>query len=308
MNKNDKILILGASGMVGKSLVNTLIKQGFNSIYVPTSKQLNLKLKSDVDEYLRSGFDYVFFVAAKVGGIMANIAYPATFGYDNALMELNVIHSCYENKVKKMLFMGSSCIYPRNCPQPMKEEYLLSGALESTNEMYSLAKIMGLKLCQSYNTQYKTNFISCMPSNLYGPDDNFDPESSHVMAAMIRKFHLAKLYDYPFTTCFGSGQACREFLYVADVADACIFLMDNYNDSQHINVGMGTDISIYDLAHLVAKIVGYTGEIQWDTSKPDGMPRKVVDTTKINNLGWKAQVSLEDGIAQTYKWFLEEEQ
>ncbi len=307
MEKDSKILILGANGMVGKSLYNKLINDGYDPDHIsrPSSCDVNLTNQERVNEYMsRSKFDYVFFLAAKVGGIMANIKSPAEFGYDNTMMELNVIHAAYKSNVKKLLFMGSSCIYPRECQQPMKEEYLLNGPVEPTNEMYALAKIMGLKLCESYNKQYGTQFISCMPSNIYGPNDNFDLQSSHVMSAMIQKFYKARCANDPTVTCFGTGNVYREFIHVFDVADACVFLMDNYKENSHINVGTGKDITIRGLAHLVSIITDYQGKTLWDASKPDGMPRKVVDVSKINALGWKSKIDLEDGIRQTYNWYI----
>jgi GDP-L-fucose synthase len=306
MNLDSRILILGANGMVGKAVETNLRRKGYTTIMNPRSANLNLLDQLHVNDYMKCcKFDYVFFFAAKVGGIFANIKSPAQFGYENAMMECNVIHAAHESKVKKVLFMGSSCIYPRDCPQPMKEEYLLTGKLEPTNEMYALAKILGLKLCESYNKQYNsTQFISCMPCNIYGEHDNFG-ESSHVMAALIERFHDAKEDNLPSVTCMGTGSAKREFINAKDVADACLFLMDNYTENTHINLGVGEEISIYDLSHLIAKVVGYTGQILWDTSKPDGMPRKVLDVTKINQLGWKSKISLEDGIKDAHKWFVE---
>lgn len=300
-----KVLILGANGMVGKSLVKKIPKDC--ALFIPASLNLNLLDQHATTDYICAVQpDYVFMLAAKVGGILANISQPAKFGYDNAMMELNVINACKLANVKKMLFMGSSCIYPRECPQPMKEEYLLTGPLEPTNEMYALAKIMGLKLCESYNKQYGTRFISCMPCNIYGENDNFDPKTSHVMSAMIRKFHEAKEENASVVTCFGTGNARREFIHVSDVVDACMFLMEHYEENQHINVGVGTDVSIYELAHMVADIVGFEGTIEWDTSRPDGMPRKVLDVSRINKLGWHAKISLENGIRETYNWYLKE--
>lgn len=302
---NSKVLILGANGMVGKSLIKKIPTSA--SLFIPASVNLNLLDQIHTTDYICAlQPDYVFMLAAKVGGIMANIAQPAKFGYDNAMMELNVINACKLANVKKMLFMGSSCIYPRECPQPMKEEYLLTGPVEPTNEMYALAKIMGLKLCEAYNKQYGTKFISCMPCNIYGENDNFDPKTSHVMSAMIRKFHEAKEENAASVTCFGTGSVRREFLHVSDVTDACIFLMNNYEENKHINVGAGVDVSIYELAHIVADIVGYDGKIEWDTTRPDGMPRKVLDVSRINKLGWSAKISLENGIRETYNWYLKE--
>lgn len=305
MNHTDKILVLGANGMVGRSLVSLLKSSGYENISTPRSINLNLLESNYVADYFEwTKPDFVFFLSAKVGGIQANIKNPATFGYDNGLMAMNVLEAAKNSKVKKLLYMGSSCIYPKECPQPMKEEYLLTGTLEPTNQMYSLAKIFGLKMCESYRQQYGCNFISCMPSNIYGPNDHFD-ENSHVMSALLDRFHQAKVDGKDEVICFGTGVACREFTYVDDVSQACVFLMNNYNDPGHINVGAGSDISIRDLATLIASIVGYTGKIGFDSSKPDGMLRKIVDTTKINKLGWNATISLEDGIKKTYQWYLE---
>jgi GDP-L-fucose synthase len=307
MNKDSKILILGANGMVGKTLCSKLKEHEHFNLFTPRSLNLNLLDGNATLDYIKLiEPDYVFMLAAKVGGIMANISQPATFGFDNAMMSLNVINACKEANVKKMLFMGSSCIYPRECKQPMKEEYLLTGPVEPTNEMYALAKIFSLKLCDSYHKQYGSNFISCMPCNIYGENDNFDLKTSHVMSALIKKFHDAKVDGNKSVTVFGTGNARREFIHVEDVANACLFLMDQYNDSSHINVGLGTDITIYELAHLIKAIVGFDGEVIFDTSRPDGMPQKVLDVSKINQLGWSAKIGLVDGIKRTYKWFLKE--
>jgi len=306
MEKDAKILILGANGMVGKCLTHRLKNDGYTDVFTPQSLNLDLRNQQytlDYFEMIKS--DYTIMAAARVGGIFANINSPATFGYDNLMMELNVIEAARQSGVKKLLFVASSCAYPRDCPQPMKEDFLLCGKPESTNEMYSIAKITGIKLCQSYRKQYAKNFISCLPCNLYGPEDNFNPDTSHVLSALVQRFHYAKIDNLPFVTCFGTGQAKREFLFVEDVVDALLFLMDNYNNEEHINVGCGNDISIYDLAYKIASIVGYTGGIQFDATKPDGMPRKVLDVSKMTNLGWTAKKTLDDGIKDTYKWFLE---
>jgi len=306
MHKTSNILVLGGNGMVGKTLISKLKSQGYENVYSPRSSHLNLLEQKEVREVFATiEPSHIFFLAAKVGGIMANISSPAVFGYENLMMQNNVIQSAHEMKVKKLLFMGSSCIYPRECPQPMKEEYLLTGPVEPTNEMYALAKIAGLKLCAAYKKQYNDNFISCMPCNLYGQNDNFDLKTSHVMSGLIRKFHEAKIEKKEFVQCLGTGSARREFLHVEDVADACIFLMHNYDNSEHINVGSGTDCTIKELSETIKRIVGYTGEIHWDSSRPDGMPRKIMDVTKLANLGWKSKISLEDGIIKTYNWFKE---
>ncbi len=306
MNKKDRILVLGANGMVGRSLVTKLKSLKYTDIHTPPSSQLDLRDQVAT----RSHFnyfkpEYVFFLSAKVGGIMANIQEPATFAIDNLNMQNNVISSAHDIGVKKLLFIGSTCIYPANCPQPIKEEYLMTGPVEETNFAYAVAKIAGLKLCQAYRRQYKDNFISVMPCNLYGPHDNFDPVRSHVMSAMIRRFVEAKKNDVAAVTCFGDGSAMREFLYVDDAADGMLHLMLNYNEEQHINLGTGLDCTIKELAETVARVVGYTGDILWDTSKPNGMLRKVTDATRLHAAGWHHKVSLEDGIRKTYNWYTE---
>jgi GDP-L-fucose synthase len=306
MEKSAKILILGSNGMVGKRITQRLKNDGYTDVFTPQSLNLDLRNQQYTLDYFEMVEpDYTIMAAARVGGIFANINSPATFGYDNLMMELNVIEAARQSGVKKLLFVASSCAYPRDCPQPMKEDFLLCGKPESTNEMYSIAKITGIKLCQAYRKQYAKNFISCLPCNLYGPGDNFNPDTSHVLSALVQRFHYAKIDNLPFVMCFGTGQAKREFLFVEDVVDALLFLMDNYNDEEHINVGCGNDISIYDLAYKIASIVGYTGGIQFDATKPDGMPRKVLDVSKMTNLGWTAKKTLDDGIKDTYKWFLE---
>jgi GDP-L-fucose synthase len=301
-----KILVLGGSGLVGKQLISELSQDKNCHVLAPRSRVLNLKEQKRVYDYMTYVRpDEIYFLSAKVGGMFSNMKYPADYGYDNGIMILNVLDSCKEIKNLKLLFMGSSCIYPRLCPQPMKEEYLLTGSLEPTNEMYALAKIYGVKMCEYYNKQYGTNYISCMPCNIYGPNDHFDLNSSHVISALLNKFHFAKETKQKEVICFGTGSAKREFIYVSDVATACIHLMKNYKENTHINVGTGEDISIFDLANLIKKIVGYNGEIVWDTSKPDGMPRKVLDISKIKNTGWEASIKLEDGLKKTYEWYKE---
>lgn len=305
MDKNSNIVVFGSSGLVGSSILRRLKTDGYKNVYAPNRNSVNLAIKHQVIEYLHDcGAEYVFLCAAKVGGIMANMKYPAEFGYENGIINLNVIDSCHITNVKKLLFLGSSCIYPRECPQPMKEEYLLSGPFEPTNELYALAKTFGLKLCEAYNKQYNDNFISCQPCNIYGVGDHFDTENSHVVSALISKFHKAKIENSPTVTAWGTGSAKRELLYVDDCADACLFLMNSYDKKEFINVGTGDDLTIRELTYLIAKVVGYTGEIIWDTSKPDGMPRKVMDVSKINNLGWKYKTSLEEGLIKTYNWYL----
>lgn len=304
MKKNSKIYIAGHRGLVGSAIARALEKEGFTNLIFRTHKELDLTDQAAVAEFFaHEKPEYVFLAAAKVGGIMANKTHPAEFIYNNLTIQTNVIHSSYINNVKKLLFLGSSCIYPRNCPQPMKEEHLLTGELEPTNKAYSLAKIAGIVMCQSYNEQYGTNFISLMPANVYGPNDNFDSENAHVMAAVIKKFHQAKTGNKPQVVMWGTGGAMREFLHVDDLADACLFLMGNYNDSPIINVGTGEDLTIKELAEKVKNVIGYKGEIVWDTAKPDGIPRKLVDTTKIHSLGWKHSTTLDNGIVSTYEWF-----
>jgi GDP-L-fucose synthase len=283
-----------------------LKKEGYNNLVYRTSSELDLRRQEKVEEFFEEEKpDYVILAAAKVGGIQANDIYSAEFLYDNLMIESNVIDAAYQNNVKKLLFLGSSCIYPKFAEQPMKEDYLLSGKLESTNEGYAVAKITGIKLCEHYNKQYDTNFISAMPTNLYGPNDNFDLETSHVLPALIRKFHEAKVNDEDEVVIWGTGKPRREFLHVDDLADSLLFLMNNYNGDQFVNVGVGKDISILELAQLIKDIVGFEGEIVNDLSKPDGTHRKLLDVTKLNDLGWEAQISLEKGIKETYQWFKE---
>lgn len=307
MNKNSIILITGSSGMLGKALVTKLLAMGFKNLLLTTSKTLDLSSQEQVKEYFsKNKIDYIFHVAAKVGGIAANKKYPADFLFENLAMQSNVIHEAHKHKIKKLLFIGSSCIYPRNCPQPMREEYLLTGTLEPTNESYALAKIVGIKLCEAYKKQYGDNFISAMPTNLYGPGDNYHKENSHVIPAMIRRFHEAKEDNAPSVTIWGTGAPMREFLYVNDLAEACIKLMDTYNENTHINIGTGEDVTIKELAETIKEVTGYTGDIVFDTEKPDGTPRKLLDVSKIHDLGWKHAVNLKTGIQLTYNAFLEE--
>src|SRR3989338_3582361 len=301
MEKNVKIYIAGHKGLVGSALVRILKQNGYSNLLVKTNEELDLTSSRDVSDFLaREKPDYVFLAAAKVGGIFANDKYSADFIRDNLMIETNVIDSAYKNGVKKLLFLGSSCVYPKNASQPIKEESLLSGELESTNKAYAIAKIAGIVMCQSYNKQYGTNFVSVMPTNLYGEGDNFDLESSHVIPAMIRKFNDAKRNNAREVMLWGTGSPKREFLYVDDLANACVFLMNNYDSGDIINIGMGKDISILELAKMVKEIVGYEGSIVWDSSKPDGTPRKLLDISKIKSLGWSPKVSLADGIKKTY--------
>jgi GDP-L-fucose synthase len=301
MNKEDKIYIAGHRGMVGSAIKRKLESEGFRNLVLKTSDELDLRNQQAVSVFFENEKpDYIFLAAAKVGGILANNTYRADFLYENLMIESNIIYAAWKSAVKKLMFLGSSCIYPRMAPQPLKEEYLLTGLLENTNEPYAIAKIAGIKLCDAFRAQYGCNFISVMPTNLYGPNDQYDQKNSHVLPALLRKFHEAKINQEPFVTIWGTGEPKREFLHVDDVADACLFLMENYNDPGLVNVGVGTDQSILDLAKMIAVITGYTGEIKKDLSKPDGTPRKLMDVSKINAMGWKARISLEDGIRSVY--------
>ena len=304
MEKDAKIYVAGHRGMVGSAIVRKLKELGYTNIITKTHAELDLTDQKATYEFFREEKpDYVFMAAAKVGGIMANWKYPADFIYINTAIAVNTIKAAYDVGVKKYLFLGSSCIYPKYAPQPIKEEYLLTGELEPTNEAYAIAKITGLKMCQFFRRQYGFNCISAMPTNLYGPNDNYDLETSHALAALIRKFHEGKINNAPHVTVWGTGKPRREFLYVDDLADAVIFLMNNYEDEMWINVGTGEDITIAELAELVKNIVGYKGEIKYDTSKPDGTPRKLLDISILRNLGWSPQYTLEEGIRLTYEWF-----
>jgi GDP-L-fucose synthase len=349
MNKTSRIYVAGHRGLVGSAIFRKLQSEGYSDLIVRSHQELDLMRQAEVEAFFEEEKPkYVFLAAAKVGGILANSTYPAEFIYQNLLIESNVIHAAYVAGVKKLLFLGSSCIYPRDCPQPMKEEYLLSGKLEPTNEPYAIAKIAGIKMCQSYNRQYGTRFISVMPTNLYGRGDNFDLETSHALPALIRKFHEAKIReanlpevggrrleaeDKPkgitsdlkrsapptsserserssngsFVTLWGAGTPMREFLHVDDLADACVFLMKHYEESEIINIGVGKDISISELAELIKDIVGFKGSICYDPSKPDGTPRKLLDVGKLKRLGWQPKISLRQGIEMTYRWYVEEE-
>ena len=305
MELGSKIYIAGHRGLVGSAIMRKLKQEGYSNLVTRTSKELDLTDQKAVEAFFQKEEpEYVFLAAAKVGGILANSTYPAEFIYENLAIQTNVIHKACEHNVNKLLFLGSSCIYPKNAPQPMKEEYLLTGELEPTNEPYAIAKITGIKMCQAYNKQYDTNFISVMPTNLFGPGDNYDLETSHVLPALIRKFHEAKAQNLPHVEVWGSGKPKREFLYVDDLADACLFLMHNYNDNSTINIGTGEDLSIKELAVLIKNIVSFKGEIKFDRTKPDGTPRKLLDVSKLNSLGWKPKHSLLNGIEETYKSFL----
>ena len=302
MEKSSKIYIAGHRGMVGSALVRKLEQEGYTNIVTRTSKELDLRNQQAVaDFFAQEKPDYVFLAAAKVGGIVANNTYRAEFIYDNLMMESNIIHHSYVNGVKKLLFLGSSCIYPKLAPQPLKEEYLLSGYLEHTNQPYAVAKIAGIELCDSYRAQYGCNFISAMPTNLYGPNDNYDLEKSHVLPAMLRKFITAKRNNLPEVELWGTGSPRREFLHVDDLATACLHLMEHYSEQGLVNIGTGEDVTIKELAELIQGIVGYTGSIKWNTNKPDGTPRKLMDVSKINSFGWKASIDLPTGIKMVYE-------
>ena len=305
MEKTSKIYVAGHNGMVGSAIVRELKKQGYNNIITKSRKDLDLINQEAVNAFFeKESPEYVFLAAARVGGIGANSIYPADFLYENMMIEMNVIHAAFKNKCKKLLFLGSSCIYPRMAEQPIKESSLLSSSLESTNEAYALAKISGLKYCEYLNKQYGTDYISVMPTNLYGPNDNYHPTNSHVLPAFIRKFHEAKEKGLTEVTCWGDGSPLREFLYVDDLANLCVFLMNNYSGNETINAGTGKELSIKELANLIANIVGYNGEIKWDASKPNGTPRKLLDISKSKQLGWKYTTEIEDGIKLSYKDFL----
>ncbi|MCZ8519331.1 MULTISPECIES: GDP-L-fucose synthase [Paenibacillus] len=309
MNKGSKIYVAGHRGLVGSAIIRRLQAEGYDNLVYRTSQELDLRDPGAVDAFFAAEqVEYVFLAAAKVGGIVANNEYPATFIRDNLMIQTNVIDSAHKNGVKKLMFLGSTCIYPKFAPQPMREEDLLTGILEPTNEPYAIAKIAGIKMCQSYNRQFGTSYISVMPTNLYGPNDNFDLKNSHVLPAMIRKFHEAKAEGKPVVELWGTGTPRREFLHADDLADACVYLMNTYNESDIVNIGVGDDISIRELAEKIQAIVGYTGDVVYDSSKPDGTPRKLVDVTKLNSLGWKANISLDEGLASTYEWFLQTQQ
>lgn len=306
MDRNSKIYVAGHRGLVGSAIVRKLQEKGYTNILGKTHKELDLMSSIEVENFFKEEKpEYVFLAAAKVGGIYANSNYPADFIYENLQIQNNVIGNAYKYGVKKLMFLGSSCIYPKMCPQPIKEEYLLSGYLEETNEAYALAKIAGLKMCEFFNKQYGTNFISVMPTNLYGPYDNFHPEKSHVMPALIRRFHEAKVSEAKEVVVWGSGAPLREFLYSEDMADACIYLMENYEGDDFFNIGTGKEITIRGLSELIKEVVGYEGEIVWDTTKPDGTPRKLLDVSRLEKAGWKYKMELKNGIREVYKWFIE---
>lgn len=308
IDKEAKIYVAGHRGMVGSAIVRRLEKEGYRNLVLRTSSELDLRSQEQVEQFFcEEKPEYVFLAAAKVGGIIANSKHPADFMYDNMILEMNVIHSAFVNQVKKLMFLGSSCIYPRMAPQPMPESCLLTSSLEQTNEAYALAKISGLKYCEYLNRQYGTDYISVMPTNLYGPNDNYHPEHSHVLPALIRRFHEAKTDNKPEVVIWGTGAPLREFLYVDDLADACLFLMNHYSGNETVNLGTGKELSIARLAELVGKAVGYQGRITFDPSKPDGTPRKLLDVSKLTGLGWSYKTELEEGIALAYDDFLHSE-
>ena len=305
MEKDAKIFVAGHRGMVGSAIVRELERQGYTNIVTRTHKELDLTRQDQVERFFAEEKpEYVFLAAAKVGGIMGNVTAKADFMYENMMIEMNVIHAAWKNGCKKVEFLGSSCIYPRLAPQPITEDALLTSSLESTNEAYALAKISGLKYCEYLNSQYGTDYISVMPAGLYGPNDNYHPEHSHVLPALIRRFHEAKLEGKERVTCWGDGSPLREFLYVDDLANLCVFLMNNYSGNETVNAGSGKELTIKELTELVAKVVGYTGKIEWDTSKPNGTPRKLLDVNKAKQLGWTYKTELEDGIRLAYEDFL----
>jgi GDP-L-fucose synthase len=306
LETSDKIYVAGHNGMVGSAIVRKLESLGFTNILKRSSKELDLRVQEDVFSFMDTEKpDYIFLAAAKVGGIVANNTYRADFIYENIQIQNNVIHAAYKCGIKKLMFLGSSCIYPKMAPQPLKEEYLLTGLLEETNEPYAIAKISGIKMCEAYRDQYGCDFISVMPTNLYGPNDNYDLQNSHVLPAMIRKFHEAKLAGNAQVELWGTGSPMREFLHADDLAEACVFLMENYSDKQFVNIGTGVDVTIKELAETIKKEVGYEGEIYWNTEKPDGTPRKLMDVSKINGLGWKHKLDLSEGIKLVYAEYKE---
>lgn len=306
MNKTDKIFVAGHKGLVGSALVRELYKKGYTNVLTVDKNVVDLKDQKSVNQWFSDNSpDYVFLAAAKVGGIQANNVYPAEFIYDNLSIQNNVIHACHDFKVKKLMFLGSVCIYPKYAPVPVKEEYLLTGELEPTNKPYAISKISGIIQCQSYNRQYNDNFISVMPCNLYGVNDNFHPTNSHVLPALIRRFHEAKINNLSEVVCWGDGSARREFLNAYDVADACVFLMENYNSSDIINIGHGEDYTIKEIVEIIKDVVDYKGNIIWDATKPNGTPKRLLDSTKLFNLGWKPKVELRQGLKDAYTWFRE---
>ena len=306
MKKNSKIYLAGHTGLVGSAILKELKEQGYTNILIKNHTELDLLHSEDVINFFKKEKpEYVILAAAKVGGIIANSTYPGEFIYENLQIQNNIIHNSYLNGVKKLLFLGSSCIYPKNCLQPIKEEYLLTGKLESTNEPYAVSKIAGIKMCQSYNKQYGTNYICAMPTNLYGINDNFHPEDSHVIPGLINRIHNTKIKNAPSVTIWGTGKPKREFLYSQDLANACIFLLEKYSENQIINVGTGEDLAIKELAEIICSTINYKGDLTFDTTKPDGTQKKLLDISRLTKLGWKAKINLKDGIKETYNWYLE---
>ncbi|OIN58786.1 GDP-L-fucose synthase [Arsenicibacter rosenii] len=308
MQKDARIYVAGHRGMVGSAIVRNLQAKGYHNLITRTSAELDLRQQTAVEDFFAAEEpEYVFLAAAKVGGILANNTYRAEFLYDNLMIESNIIHSAYRHKVTKLLFLGSSCIYPKMAPQPLREDSLLSGYLESTNEPYAIAKIAGIKLCEAYRHQYGCNFISAMPTNLYGPNDNYDLQGSHVLPALIRKFHEAKVTGAPAVEIWGTGSPRREFLHADDLADACVYLMETYDGEPFVNIGTGEDVTIRELAEMVRDVVGYTGDLRWNTDKPDGTPRKLMDVGRLHGMGWQHHIDLSEGLALTYQDFLDKQ-